>query len=243
MIVAAWLAAAAIGGPYFGKIEEVSSNDPATFLPERAESTAVKDQLENFRDTSSVPAVIIFSSDQPLTENQTDGIETTRQHIIDSGLAADDISPVVQSDDEQGAIIVVPIDSEADFAEVVPELQALVDESEPSVEYGFTGPALFSRDLQDAFAGIDGTLLVVALSVVFVILLVVYRSPLLPVVTLVGAVAALAAAILAVFYLAKADVVMLNGQVQGILFILVIGAATDYSLLYIARYREELKKQ
>jgi len=99
---------------------------------------------------------------------------------------------------------------------------------------------MFSRDLSKAFAGIDGTLLVVALVVVFVILLVVYRSPILPILTLMGAMIALASAILVVWHLAKAGVVQLNGQVQGILFILVIGAATDYSLLYIARYREEL---
>lgn len=82
--------------------------------------------------------------------------------------------------------------------------------------------------------------MVVALGVVFVILLIVYRSPVLPVLTLTSAIMALAAAILLVWHLADAGIVQLNGQVQGILFILVIGAATDYALLYIARYREEL---
>lgn len=238
-----WVAVAAIGGPYFGKIEEVSSNDPATFLPESAESTRVNDELEKFRDTSSVPAIVVFSSDDTLDTTDRSEIDDVRQEIVDSQLAADDVPPVITAEDERGAFVIVPIASEADFAEVVPELQAVVEETDPAIEYGFTGPALFSRDLQNAFGGIDGTLLAVALSVVFVILLFVYRSPLLPIVTLVGAISALAAAILVVFYLAKADIVMLNGQVQGILFILVIGAATDYSLLYIARYREELKKR
>ena len=74
----------------------------------------------------------------------------------------------------------------------------------------------------------------------FIILLIVYRSPILPFIVLFNAIFALSAAILLVFYLAKADIITLNGQVQGILFILVVGAATDYALLYVARYKEEL---
>jgi RND superfamily putative drug exporter len=94
--------------------------------------------------------------------------------------------------------------------------------------------------LQDAFGGIDTTLLAVALAVVFIILLIVYRSPFLPIIVLFSSMAALCIAVWVVVELARADIVQINGQVQGILFILVIGAATDYSLLYIARYREEL---
>ncbi len=242
VITIVWLVAAGIGGPYFGRIEEVSSNDPATFLPESAEATKVNDRSKAFYDSSSVPAIVVFESDSELSEAQLDQIEAVCEEIESSPLASEAVSPLLQSENNKAAYIVVPIDSEAEFGEVVPELQALVQEADLDVRHTFSGPALFSRDLQDAFAGIDGTLLVVALSVVFVILLVVYRSPVLPIITLLGAVAALSAAILLVFYLAKADIVMLNGQVQGILFILVIGAATDYSLLYIARYREELKR-
>lgn len=95
-------------------------------------------------------------------------------------------------------------------------------------------------DLVTAFAGIDGRLLQVTLTVVFVILLLVYRSPVLPVVALVSAVFALAAAGLAIYPLADNAVIDLNGQSQGILFILVVGASTDYALLLISRYREEL---
>ena len=73
------------------------------------------------------------------------------------------------------------------------------------------------------------------------ILLIVYRSPLLPILVLGTAVFSLCLAILAVWWLANADLVQINGQVQGILFILVIGAATDYALLYVSRYREALR--
>src|SRR5690606_31740338 len=83
--------------------------------------------------------------------------------------------------------------------------------------------------------------LAVALSVVLVILLLVYRSPLLPFTVLLTSVLGLCAAALVVKNLAEREVLLLNGQSQGILSILVVGAATDYSLLLIARYREELE--
>ncbi len=103
------------------------------------------------------------------------------------------------------------------------------------------GPGGVLGDFIEAFGEIDGILLLVALSVVLVILLVVYRSPVLPFVVLLTAVLALGVASAAVYWLAKADVLDLSGQSQGILFILVVGAATDYSLLLVARFREELR--
>jgi len=104
-----------------------------------------------------------------------------------------------------------------------------------------TGPAGFVADLVTAFGGIDTVLLLVALGAVLVILAVVYRSPVLPFLVILTAVLALTLAGLVVYHLAAADVLTLNGQSQGILSILVVGAAVDYSLLVVARYREELR--
>lgn len=239
-LVFAWLGFAGVGGPYFGRIDEVSSNDLATFLPESAESTRVKEQLEKFQDSNTIPAIVVFESKDKLTTKQQNAIENVSEAVNDSGLASDTVSPPIVSDDENASLFVVPLNSEGEIEVQIAEVKTKIDSMSTGVEYKFTGPAMFSRELEKAFAGIDGTLLLVALGVVFVILLVVYRSPVLPIVTLTGAVAALAAAIFVVWQLANAGIVQLNGQVQGILFILVIGAATDYALLYIARYREEL---
>jgi len=103
-----------------------------------------------------------------------------------------------------------------------------------------TGPGGFLADFVTAFGGIDGILLVVALGVVFVILLIVYRSPVLPFAVLVTAVLGLSLAALVLYPLARDGSIDLSGQSQGILSILVVGAATDYALLLVARYREEL---
>ncbi len=104
-----------------------------------------------------------------------------------------------------------------------------------------TGPAGFVADLVTAFGGIDAVLLLVALGAVLLILVVVYRSPFLPLLVIFTAVFALSAASLIVYNLAKNGVLTLNGQTQGILSILVVGASVDYALLLVARYREELR--
>ncbi|MDN6173332.1 MAG: efflux RND transporter permease subunit, partial [Yaniella sp.] len=136
----------------------------------------------------------------------------------------------------------VPINSEADTGDVVAQVGDELDSSVPDeLSVYVTGPAGFTADLTAAFAGIDGLLLAVALAAVFIILIVVYRSFLLPIAVLSTSLFALCAALLTVWWLAKWEVVLLSGQTQGILFILVIGAATDYSLLLVARYREELR--
>ncbi|HQY34275.1 MAG TPA: MMPL family transporter, partial [Actinotalea sp.] len=126
---------------------------------------------------------------------------------------------------------------------VVGELRTAAGDLEADgLEAWVTGPAGSIADLVAAFGGIDGLLLLVALAAVFIILVLVYRSPSLPFTVLFTSLFALSGAALVVYQLAKADVLVLNGQSQGILFILVVGAATDYSLLVVARYREELRK-
>jgi RND superfamily putative drug exporter len=92
----------------------------------------------------------------------------------------------------------------------------------------------------DAFSGLDGNLLLAAGLVVIVILLFVYRSPVLWFYPLFSAVIALGTASMIIYALAKSGTITLNGQSQGILSVLVIGAGTDYALLLVSRYREEL---
>ncbi|MEO7904732.1 MAG: MMPL family transporter, partial [Candidatus Saccharimonadales bacterium] len=125
---------------------------------------------------------------------------------------------------------------------VVAGLRDAAHDATPAGQTAYvTGPAGLSADLVKAFAGIDGILLIAALSVVFVILLLVYRSITLPFIVLLNSVFALSGAILIIYFMAKWGWIELSGQSQGILSILVIGAATDYSLLLVARYREALE--
>jgi RND superfamily putative drug exporter len=241
VVIVVWLALAGIGGPYFGKIGDVSSTDLTTFLPSSAESTKVNDELTKFRDDKTIPLIIVFNRDgAALTESDVASAKDVNTKLAQVDGVAGKISPPITSEDNKALFTALPLKSDGDFKEIFSTVKTELANAHLPVAYSLTGPASFAHDLQGAFAGIDGTLLLVALGVVFVILLIVYRSPILPFIVLLTSITALAAAIFVVYYLAKADIIQLNGQVQGILFILVIGAATDYSLLYISRFREEL---
>lgn len=242
LFIVVWLAGAAVGGPYFGRVSEVSTNDQTLYLPESADASVVQQKLGEFTDSDAIPAVVVFVGDDELSESQLGAVAAQLDEAADLAVTAGDVSPPIPSEDGLAAQAFVPLDSAADTGDAVAELSDTLSDGAPEgVSVYVTGPAGFSADLGAAFAGIDGLLLAVALIAVFIILIVVYRSLLLPLAVLATSMFALCVALLSVWWLAKADVVLLSGQTQGILFILVIGAATDYSLLYVARYREELR--
>ncbi|UCR90548.1 MMPL family transporter [Mycetocola spongiae] len=241
VLIIIWFAGGAIGGPYFGKVSEVSTNDQTSYLPASADATVVSKALSGFSEGDTIPAVILFQRDSGLTPDDRSLIAERAESLASVSGVAGGASPPVISEDGQAATIFVPLESGA-AADTVTELRADIAADLPSgLESFITGPAGFTTDLSGAFKGIDGLLLLVALSAVFLILVIVYRSPLLPLLVLAASMFALCTALLSVWWLAKADILLLNGQVQGILFILVIGAATDYSLLYVSRYREALR--
>ncbi len=240
LLVLIWLAAGAVGGPYFGRVDEVSTNEQSAYLPDSAASTVVQNRLADFTGSDSIPAVVVIAADghAKLSDAQTADLRELARSLGNIRGVSGTVSPPIASDDGQAVQLFVPLSS-GSVDDAVGALRAALDKGLPEGTTAWiTGPAGFTADLVAGFLGIDGLLLGVALIAVFVILVIVYRSPLLPVLVLATASFALCAALLTVWWLAKAGIVVLNGQVQGILFILVIGAATDYALLYVARYRE-----
>lgn len=243
MLILIWFAGAGIGGPYFGKVSEVSSNDQTAYLPSSAEATQVQQRLSDFRDSEAIPAVVVFTSEQKLTDATLQTLSEAVSALPEkvSGVASD-LSPLIPSEDRKAAQAFVPISDTENVKGTVADLGDKLRAVAPQgVTVYVTGPAGFTADLVAAFSGIDGLLLGVALLAVFLILIVVYRSLLLPIAVLSTSLFALTVALLTNWWLAKWGLIMLSGQTQGILFILVIGAATDYSLLYVARYREQLR--
>src|SRR5699024_5770393 len=242
LLIVGWLVAAGIGGPYFGRVDEVSSNDRAAYLPDSADATEVSQRTEDFTGSESIPAIIVVTAQQEMDEETIASLTEVTEALAELDTVSDDVSPAIPSEDGLAVQVFVPLDADADLSAAVEEIDAelAADLPEGLASY-VTGPAGFSADLAEAFAGIDVLLLAVALAAVLVILLIVYRSLLLPLIVLCTSMFALCAALLTIWHLAAADVLLLSGQTQGILFILVIGAATDYSLLYVARYRDELR--
>ncbi|OXM51383.1 hypothetical protein CFP71_25345 [Amycolatopsis thailandensis] len=232
LVAVAWLLFGGFSGPFAGKLSQVTENDSSSFLPASAEATEVGELQKQFSSSSVIPAIVVAERPSGLTEADkrflTDRTSSTR------------LIPAPQSN--AGAQVVVLLDATSDPGDGVEALRdALARDTPDGLKVLVTGPAAQVADLKEAFGGIDGLLLLVAGAVVALILIVVYRSPLLPLLVLLSAVFALGTASLAVYLLADHDVLALNGQSQGILFILVFGAATDYALLMISRYREELR--
>ena len=241
LIVLLWVAIAGVGGPLFGRIDEVSSNEPTAYLPESAESTEVSVLSREFYDSDEIPAVaLIVSDDGVLSQSDIASVTKVVQGLGSlKGVGA--LSPPIPSEDGAAVQVFVPVDPSSDIADTVTAVRGALTEDLPNGLTPYvTGPAGLSADLVEAFGGIDGILLAVALLAVFIILLVVYRSLLLPLIVLITSLFALCGALATVWFMAREGLFLLNGQTQGILFILVIGAATDYSLLYVSRYREAL---
>jgi RND superfamily putative drug exporter len=264
-LLVVWLIVAGVGGPFQGKLAEVQRNDLSSFLPEKAESTKVSNLQGAFQAKQTFPAFLLLESDQPLTRDQlaafskfataAPGLEVPVKGYPSERIG-DYLVPgpvvVVPSQDGKAALAVLDFDADQAFGTlkdgtnpVQRAVETLRDQDTSLSSAGtvyVAGPAGQIADQVKAFAGIDGTLLGVSLLAVLVILLIVYRSPVLPFFVLLTSLFALALASVAVYVLADNDVIKLNGQSQGILFVLVIGAATDYALLLVSRYREELRR-
>ncbi|MEO6145404.1 MAG: MMPL family transporter [Dermatophilaceae bacterium] len=261
LILFAWLGLAGVGGPLVGRLSEVQKNDNASFLPKSAESTEVSALAAKFTSTDALPYFVVIErasgltpADSAAVKEFTAGIPSLpfepEGYTLGPYLAAPPGGAVPSQD---GKALLVPVLLDAGkAADVIGDSSPLYEGAKalkaaaastltPSgLDVYVAGPGGVLADFVTAFAGIDGILLLVALGVVFFILLVVYRSPILPIAVLMTAVSGLAAAAMVIYPLAKNEIIELNGQSQGILSILVVGAATDYSLLLVARYREEL---
>ena len=238
-----WVAVAGLGGPYFGRISEVATNDQSSYLPGSAESTQVQKRFTDFYGSETIPAVVVAERAGGLTAEDQAWLAAQSAQLPEKVDAIPGgVSPAIPSSDGMAAQMFVPLSSDAEVIVAVGDLRAALEGAPEGLEVYVTGAAGLGADLGNAFTGVDGLLLLVAVLAVLVILVVVYRSPLLPFMVLLASMGALCAAVLTSFYLAKAGVFKISGQVQGILFILVIGAATDYSLLYVSRFREALRE-
>ncbi|GAB77387.1 putative drug exporter of the RND superfamily [Austwickia chelonae] len=263
LVLLLWLAVGAVGGPLVGKLSSQQKNDQASFLPIDAESKRAADEFKPFGSVTGLPYFVVITREGGARENDREHIQryVSSLHSLrleDSDRTLGDLlsgAPGFPVPSQDGRAFLVPISADPDrIAEKIGETSggvavaaALRAEATrvlapTGLKTQVTGPGGFAADIGQAFSGIDGVLLGVALGVVLIILLFVYRSPILPFAVLASAVLGLAASVLVIYPLAVHGAIQVSGQSQGILSILVVGAATDYALLVVARYREELRR-
>jgi len=261
-----WLSIGGFAGGAFSKISTVQENDNSAFLPDSAESTVAGEVLVKFssQDDQLFPALLLLLGDlNPATNAQA--YERVNQYsatLLSKTLPATGkplstyfaqgvpLTPIPSADGKailinaqlDFAVADANIDGEPIFPKIIEFIREDMEKEFTSagITTHVTGPAGLFADLFEAFGSIDTRLLQTTLIVVAIILIVVYRSPVLWILPLFTAASALGIATMIVYYLAREDIIDLNGQTQGILDVLVLGAATDYALLLIARYREEL---
>ncbi len=271
LVLVAWWVVGALAGPLAGKLQEVQKNDNASFLPASAESTEVSTLQQKFAQNESFPLFVLFVRDAGLTAADQQFVTTYTQSIASWPLVDEDgkkhsggktvgdylepgTAPVAVPSQDGKAVLVNMSVSADSISKALPDstspIVAIVetlrfhDKSAPAGLRSYvTGIGGIFADEFKVFGSLDTTLLGITGVVVAVILILVYRSPVLWFVPLMSALLALSAASGVVYVLAKNDILTLNGQSQGILTVLVFGAATDYALLLVARYREELHFQ
>jgi RND superfamily putative drug exporter len=240
------------GGGYLGKLQDVQKNDNSQFLPGSADSTKVSNAQQKLINVQTIPGFVVYQrTDGPLTAADKAKIANDiGQFGTVKGVAADSIGAAQPSAKNPSVESVsVPLIGKLngkttkgpDLVKAEKNVLKIARKNLPAgLQVHSAGAGGLIVAFIDAFSGLDGTLLLAAGLVVVVILLFVYRSPVLWFFPLFGAVLALGTSAIVIYALAKNNVITLNGQSQGILSVLVIGAGTDYALLLISRYREEL---
>ncbi|MEQ4303685.1 MMPL family transporter [Plantactinospora sp. B6F1] len=244
LVAVGWLAVGALSAPYPGRLSGVATNDNAVFLPADAEATRAERLAAGFVERQTIPALVVYVRDSGVTDadRQRASADATRFATVPGVVAP--LPPPVPSADGKALQVIVPVDNAEDdrARAAVDELRRIAGKGDAGQVIVVGGPAGLLGDLIEVFSSLHGPLLLVTLAVVLVILLVVYRSPVLWAIPLLAAGLSYALAAVAVYFLARSGVITLNGQAQGILTVLVFGAGTDYALLLIARYREELSR-
>ena len=237
VLLVAVLAAGAVIGTS-GAVK--TSNDPTATLPAGAESTrvvALQRQLPSGQDN---PALVVYSrGGRPLTAADTAKITADARAFGAAG-------PPVFAPERDTALVAVPVRAGLPADELISRVTALREQARTGLPDGLTaqvtGGAGFSADIADSFTGANTNLLIVTVVVVAVLLLITYRSPLLWLVPLavVGLADRVASGLVAV--LSRHTSLTIGDSTVGIVTVLVFGAGTDYALLLISRYREELHR-
>jgi RND superfamily putative drug exporter len=246
IVLALWIVAVAVSFSPAGKLTGAQENDAVSWLPGKAESTEVLKASEQFSSPDEVPAVLVYERSSGITpaDQQAVAGQVTQYGGLPD-VDSDVIGPI-PAKDGKALQVLVPINAGSGGWETIgaraDDIRRIAADRPDGLSFHLTGPGGFAADSQEAFAGIDGKLLYSAAAVVIVILLLTYRSPVLWLLPLLSGGVALFAAQAVVYVLAtKADLTV-NAQSAGILTVLVFGAGTDYALLLVARYREELRR-
>ncbi|MFJ8075766.1 MMPL family transporter [Streptomyces sp. NPDC096176] len=243
LVLVGWVILAVTLGPLAGKLGEVEESGPNAFLPNGAESAQVNTELEKFRTDALMPVVTVYSGERTVGAPARAKAEADRAAISAFAAKGEQVPPVLASEDGRALMVVVPLSSEDGLGDKVEEIRRIAGANAPpglDVEVG--GPAGSLMDQVAVFDTLDATLMIATGLVVAFLLLITYRSPVLWLFPLLSVGFAAVLTQVSTYLLAKYAGLPVDPQSAGILMVLVFGVGTDYALLLIARYREELHR-
>jgi RND superfamily putative drug exporter len=243
VVLAFWIVVIALTGSLAGKLQGAEKNDASAYLPASAESTQELNAQARFVPKNLNPAVVVYERRSGLTPADLRKAAADARVFATLPGSGQVIGPVPAKDHQA---IETVIEAHLGFSNAistyVSSLRHTAGSGDPGLSAHIAGPAASAADSIKIFKGIDTTLLYATLAVVIVLLLFTYRSPVLWVLPILSAGVALTVAQAAIYLLAEHAGLVVNGQSGGILVVLVLGAGTDYALLLVARYREELRR-
>jgi RND superfamily putative drug exporter len=254
VVLAIWLLLAIGFGPLQAQLNAVTQNDSTTFLPTSAESTEVLEAAQTrFDNGRTTPALVVYQNPDGLTDADRTAIADDATAIaqlpdlapIQSPLDPQAAQAGLLSEDGTTAILLAPITAQTieGIEPVVKEMRTITSEGNPAgLSTYVSGPAGITVDAVEVFSAIDGRLLIGTTVLILVLLLLIYRSPIVALVPLFVVALAYVVAGGIVYLIVQAFDFPINGQATGILIILMFGAGTDYCIFLVARYREELRK-
>ena len=246
LLLVLWIVLAGVAGSVGSKLGSVENNQAQTWLPGGAQSLrALNVATEHFGSADVSDAVVVYTRHGGLTaadETAVRGDVASLSRFAYHG----PVSGPVFSGDGQAAIVSLPLLSPPAGNTLTTQVKDLRQAVRAGAPAGLTsyvsGPAGVGADLASTFSGLDKKLLLATLLVVAVVLLITYRSPALWLLPLISAGIAVEVASAVVYLLAKSSVLLVNGETASIMYVLLFGLGTDYGLLIISRYREELHR-
>jgi RND superfamily putative drug exporter len=253
VVLGVWIIVFVAGGAFAGKLNGVLDNQASSWLPGNAESTKALDKTQAFQDQNDIQTALVYQKSSGLTKADLAAIGTKADRVARFGgtvpITGPDGKPVKRTEvqtspDGQVAQVNVMFNFGKDGWNKMPDVRDHIEKvaAIPGTTLYVTGPGGEAADQASVFSNIDGKLLYSAGLVVIVILLLTYRSPVLWLLPVFSALVAVFTAQGLIYLLAKHAGLTVNGQSSGILLVLVFGAGTDYALLLVSRYREELHR-
>ncbi|MGK8505322.1 MMPL family transporter [Nocardia asiatica] len=245
-----WVLLLALAAASIGLIGAVGENEAAgqapTALPSSAESARVEQALADFPDAGTAAAIVVVTRADggELTE---DDRNATAAAVARASGRTPGPADLLAAPDRKAAIGQVPVDaglSGFPLTERISDIRTAAREGLPEgLTLQVTGGPAFGADIADSFSGANVTLLAVTAVVVAVLLIATYRSPVLWLVPLLVVGAADRVATSAGTALARLTPLTFDGSTSGVTSVLVFGAGTNYALLLVSRYRDELHRE